>query len=288
MSGGGGGGGAAATDHYEVLEVSETSDHGDIRKAYFRLAMKYHPDKNPDNREWATERFKAISEAYAVLSDEAQRKQYDEMRQGLGDGARPFTHTHTTEDNTTNFDAFSNMRPGAVDPFQMFNAFFSREFGVSLDDDMGFASSGRGGRDPFDAMFQRMDEIQHDMGMGMMGSGNEAMGMGGFMWGMGGMGMGEDIFANQASAFQNAGASEQLQQRHMSSYSHSFQSAGTGSGGLSQSSTTRSFLDDDGNVVTETSTTTTRADGQRETVTQRSVQPAQELNNRLEQGGQRR
>uniref|UniRef100_A0A6U4LCU1 J domain-containing protein n=1 Tax=Phaeomonas parva TaxID=124430 RepID=A0A6U4LCU1_9STRA len=143
MSGGGGGGGAAATDHYEVLEVSETSDHGDIRKAYFRLAMKYHPDKNPDNREWATERFKAISEAYAVLSDEAQRKQYDEMRQGLGDGARPFTHTHTTEDNTTNFDAFSNMRPGAVDPFQMFNAFFSREFGVSLDDDMGFASSGK-------------------------------------------------------------------------------------------------------------------------------------------------
>ncbi|WP_419677495.1 molecular chaperone DnaJ [Aliarcobacter lanthieri] len=63
-------------DYYELLEVSKTSDKSTIKKAYRKLAMQYHPDKNPDDKE-AEEKFKAINEAYQVLSDEEKRALYD-------------------------------------------------------------------------------------------------------------------------------------------------------------------------------------------------------------------
>ncbi|EGI63256.1 DnaJ-like protein subfamily B member 6 [Acromyrmex echinatior] len=56
-------------DYYKVLEVQRTSSSADIKKAYRKLALKWHPDKNPDNLEEANKRFKEISEAYEVLSD---------------------------------------------------------------------------------------------------------------------------------------------------------------------------------------------------------------------------
>lgn len=59
-------------DYYELLEVSRDSDKGTIKKAYRQMAMKYHPDKNPNDAE-AEEKFKAINEAYQVLSDEKTR-----------------------------------------------------------------------------------------------------------------------------------------------------------------------------------------------------------------------
>ena len=61
-------------DYYKVLEVSRTATHAEIKKAYRRLALKWHPDKNPDAQDDATRRFKEISEAYEVLSDEKKRK----------------------------------------------------------------------------------------------------------------------------------------------------------------------------------------------------------------------
>ncbi len=66
-----------ATDYYELLEVARDASQADLKKAYRRLAVKYHPDKNPGNKE-AEEKFKQISAAYDVLSDERKRSLYDQ------------------------------------------------------------------------------------------------------------------------------------------------------------------------------------------------------------------
>ena len=65
-------------DYYEVLGVSKSSSPEDIKGAYRKLAMKYHPDRNPDNKE-AEETFKEAAEAYEVLSDSDKRGQYDQF-----------------------------------------------------------------------------------------------------------------------------------------------------------------------------------------------------------------
>ncbi|XP_040003003.1 dnaJ homolog subfamily A member 3, mitochondrial-like isoform X2 [Xiphias gladius] len=63
-------------DFYEVLGVSRTASQKDIKKAYYQLAKKYHPDTNPDDPE-AKEKFAKLAEAYEILSDDVKRKQYD-------------------------------------------------------------------------------------------------------------------------------------------------------------------------------------------------------------------
>jgi len=76
---------ASGKNFYKILGVSEKADAEDIKKAYRKLAKKYHPDANRDDPK-AAERFKEVGEAYAVLSDPKKRKQYDQMRRfgGLG------------------------------------------------------------------------------------------------------------------------------------------------------------------------------------------------------------
>lgn len=68
----------AAKDFYNVLGVSKTASEAEIKKTYRTLAKKYHPDMNPGNKE-AEDKFKEVTEAYAVLSDPEKRKQYDTM-----------------------------------------------------------------------------------------------------------------------------------------------------------------------------------------------------------------
>lgn len=75
-------------DFYQVLGVPRNASSDDIRKAYRRLAKQYHPDVNKGDAK-AEERFKEISEAYNVLSDAKQRKQYDMFSGAYGGGARP-------------------------------------------------------------------------------------------------------------------------------------------------------------------------------------------------------
>ncbi|KAM7344919.1 dnaJ heat shock protein family (Hsp40) member B6 mrj [Cochliomyia hominivorax] len=64
-------------DYYKVLEVPRQATEAEIKKAYRKLALKWHPDKNPDNLDEANKRFRELSEAYEVLSDERKRKIYD-------------------------------------------------------------------------------------------------------------------------------------------------------------------------------------------------------------------
>ena len=69
--------------HYEVLEVAPIANDTAIKKSYRKLALKWHPDKNVDNIEVATEKFKEISTAYAVLSDSHEKKWYDDHRESI-------------------------------------------------------------------------------------------------------------------------------------------------------------------------------------------------------------
>jgi len=74
----------ADKDYYKILGVSEGASLDDIKKAYRQMAMRYHPDRNQENRKGAEERFKEISEAYYVLSDDKRRQEFDMFRKGGG------------------------------------------------------------------------------------------------------------------------------------------------------------------------------------------------------------
>ena len=60
-------------DYYEVLGISNNADENEIRRAYKKEALKYHPDKNPENKEEAEKNFKKVNEAYSVLSDKKKK-----------------------------------------------------------------------------------------------------------------------------------------------------------------------------------------------------------------------
>jgi curved DNA-binding protein len=85
-----------AKDYYRALGVPQNASDGEIKKAYRKLAMQYHPDRNHGKEKWANEKFKEINEAYAVLGDPQKRKQYDQFGTvgNIGDVfSSPFTTT---------------------------------------------------------------------------------------------------------------------------------------------------------------------------------------------------
>jgi len=121
----------AKRDYYEVLGVDKQADEASIKKAYRKLAMQYHPDKNPDNKE-AEEKFKEASEAYEILSDKEKRQIYDQyghagVENQFGAGGFSWENfTHRSDLNDIFGDGFSSI--------------FETLFGG------GFGSRGGGGR----------------------------------------------------------------------------------------------------------------------------------------------
>jgi len=90
--------------YYEILEVTKTATESDIKKAYRKHALKWHPDKNPNNQKEAEKRFKEISEAYEVLSDKKKREIYDRYgKEGLARNAGQ-QNSHRSSRQTQNFD----------------------------------------------------------------------------------------------------------------------------------------------------------------------------------------
>jgi curved DNA-binding protein len=94
-----------AKDYYQTLGVPRNASEEEIKKAYRKLAMQYHPDRNPGKEKWANEKFKEINEAYGILGDPEKRKQYDQFGTvgNIGDiFGSPFTRT-TFEDMMKDF-----------------------------------------------------------------------------------------------------------------------------------------------------------------------------------------
>ncbi len=128
-----------AEDYYKILGVEKSASEEDIKKAYRKLAMKFHPDKNPGNKQ-AEEKFKKLSEAYAVLSDQEKRKQYDSF------GSDAFRQRYSQEDIFKNFDFSDILKEFGSDP----GGRGSRGFGGGRSRTFTF---GRGGGDPFADLF---------------------------------------------------------------------------------------------------------------------------------------
>ncbi len=103
----------AKRDYYEVLGVSRDSSADDIKRAYRRLAMKYHPDKNPNDKD-AEAKFKECAEAYEVLSDSDKRKQYNQFgHDGLrGSGMHDYSRMHVEDISDMFSDIFGDFFGG--------------------------------------------------------------------------------------------------------------------------------------------------------------------------------
>ncbi|CAA6671529.1 unnamed protein product [Spirodela intermedia] len=135
-------------DYYKILQVDKSAKDDDLKKAYRKLAMKWHPDKNPNNKKEAEAKFKQISEAYEVLSDPQKRAVYDQYgEEGLkgqvpppGAGGPSF---FSTGDGQTAF----RFNPRNADDI------FSEFFGFSSP----FGGMGGGGDDIFGSMFRGGD-----------------------------------------------------------------------------------------------------------------------------------
>jgi len=122
---------ATKTDYYDILGISKGASADEIKKAYRKQALEWHPDRHKDDKEATEKRFKEINEAYQILSNPQKKAAYDNyghdaftpgggnpFAQGFGGQGGPFTYTYTTGGE----NPFANMDFG--DPFDIFESFF--------------------------------------------------------------------------------------------------------------------------------------------------------------------
>ena len=125
---------ATQRDYYEVLGLGKSASEAEIKSAYRKLALKYHPDRNKEAG--ATEKFKEISTAYEVLGNSEKRKRYDQFGHAgvsgaagggpagwnpfAGGASGPFSYTYSNQGGA----GFEDIFGGASDPFDIFESFF--------------------------------------------------------------------------------------------------------------------------------------------------------------------
>ncbi len=106
-------------DYYKILGVNKSASEKEIKRAYRKLALKYHPDRNPGDKK-AEEQFKLINEAYAVLSDKEKRRQYDTV------GSAAFHQRFSQEDIFRGFDIGDMLKDLGVSSDDIFSSLFGR------------------------------------------------------------------------------------------------------------------------------------------------------------------
>jgi len=161
-----------AKDYYQVLGVGRNASDDEIKKAYRKLAMKYHPDRNHGKEKWANEKFKEINEAYGVLGDPGKRRQYDQFGTvgNVGDIFGSPSTRGTFEDLMRDFggsglgfdfldDVFGDFLGGRGFSFKRFGRGFGGPRGMRFE-------TGPGARINLDELFgggQRAQDVRYEL-----------------------------------------------------------------------------------------------------------------------------